>query len=105
MSATTASTDKRTARDTVHNNSLFCSTMFNQQSILISQFSQIFNAHMISQHSSNLKTSSKQFQNSWGSYTATGYEITEKAKLLCNTHNDVIYSDTLMPFHQPGTGR
>ena len=51
------------------------------------------------------KAISKQVQNSWGSYTATGSEIAEKVKLLCNTHNDVIYWDTLMPFHQPGTGR
>ena len=35
----------------------------------------------------------------------TGSEITEKEQLLCNTHNDTICHVTLMPFHQPGTGR
>ena len=35
----------------------------------------------------------------------TGSEITEKEQLLCNTHNATIFHDTLMPFHQPGTGR
>ena len=53
----------------------------NQQSISISQFSQIF----------NFTNSSEQSQNSWGSYAATGSEITEKVKLLSNTHNDVTY--------------
>ena len=56
----------------------------NQQSISISQFTQIFSLQMISK-------CLKQVQNSWGSYTATGSEITEKVKLLCNTHNDVNY--------------
>ena len=34
----------------------------------------------------------------------TGSEITEKEQLLCNTHNDIICHDIIMPFHQPGTG-
>ena len=88
MFAATASTDKRTAQDTVHNNSLFCS---------VAQCSAInFNITVQSNIQCTndfitFKAISKQVQNSWGSYTATGSEITEKVKLLCNTHNDVIY--------------
>ena len=47
----------------------------------------------------------KQPKNSWGSLLQTGSEITEKEQLLCNTHNVIICHVTLMPFHQPGTGR
>ena len=35
----------------------------------------------------------------------TGSKITEKDHLLCNTHNDTICHITIIPFHQPGTGR
>ena len=42
----------------------------------------------------NSKNSQKYFQtlkNRWGSYAATGSEITEKGELLCNICNAVIY--------------
>ena len=32
------------------------------------------------------KTKRRQLKDSWGSYTATGSEITEREQLLCNTH-------------------
>ena len=35
--------------------------------------------------------------NSWGSYAATGTEITEKGKLLCNIWNAVIYNYAISP--------
>ena len=44
-------------------------------------------------------------QDSWGSYTATGSEITEKEQLLCNTHLNRICFNMITSFHQPGTGR
>ena len=30
-------------------------------------------------------------QDSWGSYTATGSEITEREQLSCNTHLNIVY--------------
>ena len=44
-------------------------------------------------------------ENSWGSLLLTGSTITEKEQLLCKIQNDIIFHDTFMPFHQPGTGR
>ena len=44
-------------------------------------------------------------QDSWGSYTATGSEITEKEQLLCNTHLSTICFNMITSFHQPGTER
>ena len=38
-----------------------------------------------------VKNSLKSLKNSWGSYAATGSEITEKGELLCNICNAVIY--------------
>ena len=35
----------------------------------------------------------------------TAPTITEKEKLLCNTHNGTICQVIFMRFHQPGTGR
>ena len=35
----------------------------------------------------------------------TGSEITEREKLLYNTHNDTICHIPIMQFHQPGMGR
>ena len=48
---------------------------------------------------------SARHKDSWGSYTATGSEITEKEQLLCNTHFSTICFNMITPFHQPGTGR
>ena len=42
-------------------------------------------------------------QDNWGSYTATGSEITEKEQLLCNAHLSTICYYMITSFHQPGT--
>ena len=44
-------------------------------------------------------------KDSWGSYTATGSEITEKEQLLCNAHLSTICYYMITSFHQPGTER
>ena len=52
------------------------------------------------------KTQKNRLKDSWGSYTATGSEITEGEQLLCNTHiNQSFTYDMIISFHQPGTGR
>ena len=35
----------------------------------------------------------------------TASTITEKEQPFCNTHNITFCNDTIIPFHQPGTGR
>ena len=52
----------------------------------------------------HIKTSDK-LKHSWGSYSATGSEITEKEQHLCNTHLNRNYFNMITSFHQPGTGR
>ena len=47
----------------------------------------------------------RHIQDSWGSYSATGSEITEKEQLLCNTHLNRICFNMITSFHQPGIGR
>ena len=52
-----------------------------------------------------LKIKNIQEEDSWGSCTATGSEITENVQLLCNTHLNTICHIMITSFHQPGTGR
>ena len=47
----------------------------------------------------------KQNQTAGAVLLQTRSEITEKEQLLCSTHSDRICHVTIMPFHQPGTGR
>ena len=69
----------------------------------ITQFNVQKSQQYINKHKPDLKSVIR-LKDSWGSYSATGSEITEKEQLLCNTYlNRICYMIT--SFHQPGTGR
>ena len=106
----TAGTNTRNATfiKIVHSDLLNKTWIVHQQyenvTIQVSHSSMFKNLYSISKFLNSFK-SGRQFKDSWGSYSATGSEITEKVQLLFNTHLDRIYLDMITSFHQPGTGR
>ena len=66
----------------------------------------IYHSSDNSQNVQNHKYSSVNSSETTGAVICkTGSEITEQVETFCNTHFFTICSETLMSFHQPGTGR
>ena len=101
LAATACTNIIRTAIVFVHNN-------YFKQFIKVLQLDK----SLFKYHSNNYKNTDlnitivkKTESNSWGRFTANCFWNYRKEQLLCNTHYDTICHVTIMPFHQPGTGR